>query len=239
MEELSLIQTSGLPILEQLHLEEALLRTSARSWFLLNVDPPRAIAMGISTRPEEVVNLKRVVEDGIPLIRRYSGGGTVVLDKGSLMMTFIGSPALLKGAPLFPERILRWTGAFYAKALQLPGFAVESQDYVIGKQKCGGNAQYISRQRWVHHTSFLYDWSPQAMSYLKMPPRMPAYRQARPHEAFLTKLKEHSPSPTELIKKVEQSLAVHFRLTHLSLEEARSYLLRPHRRSTTLLYPVS
>ena len=49
-------------------------------------------------------------------------------------------------------------------------------DYVFGDRKIGGNAQSITKSRWLHHTSFLWDYDPEDMKYLKHPPRTPKYR---------------------------------------------------------------
>jgi lipoate-protein ligase A len=39
---------------------------------------------------------------------------------------------------------------------------------VLGEKKIGGNAQTISKGRWVHHTSFLWDFTEKNMQYLKV-----------------------------------------------------------------------
>lgn len=52
-------------------------------------------------------------------------------------------------------------------------------------EKIGGNAQYIKKDRWLHHTSFLYDYKPHLMQLLKHPKKTPAYREGRGHEAFV------------------------------------------------------
>ena len=50
-------------------------------------------------------------------------------------------------------------------------------DYVLGDVKFGGNAQAITKDRWVHHTSFLWGFNPERMALLKHPAKKPAYRQ--------------------------------------------------------------
>ena len=52
-------------------------------------------------------------------------------------------------------------------------------DYVFDQRKFGGNAQSITGKRWLHHTSFLWDYRPEAMALLKHPPRSPKYREVR------------------------------------------------------------
>lgn len=49
-------------------------------------------------------------------------------------------------------------------------------DYVFGDRKFGGNAQSITKNRWIHHTSFLWDYEVNNMAYLKLPKRVPEYR---------------------------------------------------------------
>ena len=49
-------------------------------------------------------------------------------------------------------------------------------DYVFGTHKFGGNAQSITKNRWIHHTSFLWDYDVRNMAYLKLPKRAPEYR---------------------------------------------------------------
>ena len=49
-------------------------------------------------------------------------------------------------------------------------------DYAFGETKFGGNAQAITKQRWLHHTSFLWDFQDSRMDLLKHPTRAPDYR---------------------------------------------------------------
>jgi lipoate-protein ligase A len=50
---------------------------------------------------------------------------------------------------------------------------------VYGERKFGGNAQAITGRRWLHHTSFLWDYTPGRMAALAQPAKQPAYRQVR------------------------------------------------------------
>lgn len=115
--------------------------------------------------------------------------------------TFTGSfeQADIESAPLYPREVMAWTAAaLYAPTftrLLAPGasaqFALRENDYVLGAHKCAGNAQSISRERWVHHTSFLWDFAPRNMALLRLPAKRPEYRADRPHAEFLTPLKHH------------------------------------------------
>ena len=47
-------------------------------------------------------------------------------------------------------------------------FSLREHDYVIDDRKIGGNAQTITKNRWVHHTSFLWRFNPSNMLYLQV-----------------------------------------------------------------------
>lgn len=201
---MKLIHLKNTPILEQLELEEALLRTREDDWCIINEGSPRAIIMGISGKHEELVH-PSAFEKNIPVIKRYSGGGTVIVDQNTLFVSFIcnkASHAFLA----YPEPIMRWSESLYKKVFNLKDFGIQGNDYAIGQLKCGGNAQYIRKERWVHHTTFLWDYCPNNMDYLLMPKKQPAYRQNRPHSEFLTRLKDHLPSKETFITALQREL---------------------------------
>ena len=45
-------------------------------------------------------------------------------------------------------------------------------DYAFGQRKFGGNAQAITKNRWLHHTSLLWDFDPARMQLLKHPAKV-------------------------------------------------------------------
>ncbi len=231
---LYLLELCETPILKQLQIEEALLRTDDRSICVINYNAPRAIVMGLSSDPLEHLDLEKIAEHRIPVIKRFSGGGTVVIDKDTLLISFL----MAKGEDLslpFPEAILRWSFALYSQAWKLPGFELQANDYTLGDLKCGGNAQYIRKDRWLHHTSFLWDYDEKNMAYLLQPKAQPDYRRNRPHREFLCRLKDMGFPIPILIEKLKRELSERFDLAPLPLEELPEICARPHRKSTHLL----
>ncbi len=218
-----------MPIFEQLKLEEALLRTSEENFCIINEGSSPAVVMGISGNPEALLNLESVQREKIPVIQRFSGGGTVVVDENTLFITFIMSKKDLE-IDAFPEPILRWSADLYQKAWQIPNFHLRENDYCIEDRKCGGNAQYITKNRWLHHTSFLWDYSPTRMQHLLLPPKRPKYRLDRAHESFLTKLKEHVQDRKILIEKLKSTLESFW---HLNVKPL--YITENHRKSTRIV----
>lgn len=208
MPPLTVIQLTNTPIFEQLQLEESIIRTQTGNWLILNTGSPPAIVFGISGKPEQHL---AITPPPLPVIRRFSGGGTVVIDSDTLFVTWIFDKASHPVTP-YPEPIMRWTGDFYTSALSIPHFHLKENDYAIGDKKCGGNAQFIRKDRWLHHTSFLWDYNPSLMALLKHPPKSPTYRQNRPHSDFLVPLHPHLPSKKAFFDSILQEASLHFRL---------------------------
>ncbi|MGB7978249.1 MAG: lipoate--protein ligase family protein [Chlamydiales bacterium] len=225
--EIHLIQLKNTPIFEQLQLEEALLRADGRNFCILNHGSPRAIVMGISGEADKLLDVDAVKREGIPVIKRFSGGGTVIVDENTLFVTFIMNKSALPIHP-FPEPILRWSAELYEQAWQIPHFQLRENDYCIDEKKCGGNAQYIKKERWLHHTSFLWDYSEKNMGCLQLPTKRPKYRQDRPHHAFLTKLKNYAKSPETMLAEVRETLVKQLYISDFDLS---GWQERPHRHS--------
>jgi len=102
------LQGSELSIYERLLLEEWLLHADpeCRNWMIVGNHAPShdrssilspetkscAIVMGIGGKPSELLHLDNVRRDKVLTIKRFSGGGTVVLDQNSIWTTIIGRP---------------------------------------------------------------------------------------------------------------------------------------------------
>ncbi len=214
-------------IFDQLQLEEALLRADDRNWCLINQGGDPTIVLGISGKEEELIDLERA--EGIPLVRRFSGGGTVITDRDTLFVTFLGDHKVLS-CPPYPEKIMQWTEPLYRSVI--PGLHLRENDYCIGARKVGGNAQSLTKNRWLHHTTFLWDYDPCLMNLLKMPARKPEYRKNRDHTDFLTVLNSLFGSAEEFLQGVEKQLSRRFKIVPADLSAAKEALSRPHRKRT-------
>ncbi|KAJ3673797.1 hypothetical protein LUZ60_005789 [Juncus effusus] len=233
---MNLVRTKGLPILDQLHLEEKLLRCSMKNWCIVNIGTPKpTIVMGISGRPAELINIKSVIYDQVPVIRRFTGGGTVIVDKETVFITFICNKEAVPLLQPYPQPIMAWSGKLYENALQNFGeFHLRENDYAFNNKKFGGNAQSIIKNRWIHHTSFLWNYDVNNMEYLKIPSRAPKYRSERSHVEFLCKMKDILPSKSIFIEKTLNSVENHFVFQPIEIEKIEE-LNAPYKPSTTLL----
>ena len=145
------------------------------------------------------------------------------VDEDTLFITFICQKQL-HDFPAYPEPIMRWTEMIYAQAFQHPGFRLRENDYVIEDRKFGGNAQYIKKERWLHHTSFLWNFSSEKMQCLLPPKKTPSYRAGRSHDEFLCRLSDYFSDKEELITRIVKEIEKRFSLKNTSLEEALDLL---------------
>ena len=202
-----LLNLSGWSIKRMLRLEEALLRHEGGNWCLVNALPagskthPTAptVVVGLSGKPELLLDeakLRAAPWPGVDVVRRFTGGGTVVVGGGTVVASLVVRKDDAPCEP-FPRDIMAWTEGVYAAAfgsVLKPGaaFSLRADDYVLGgDRKVGGNAQCISKDKWIHHTSFLWDYDPAHMAFLALPAKRPEYRGDRDHGAFLSRLRDH------------------------------------------------
>jgi lipoate---protein ligase len=223
---LRLVRLRGVPIYQQLQWEEAVLRVGSGDWLLLNQDVPPAIVMGISGQFDQLIHRDRC---HVPVIRRYSGGGTVYVDQNTLFLSW------LCDGHATPEQLMRWSAELYTPVFDNPLFALRERDYVLGERKFGGNAQYIQRGRWCHHSTLLWDYCPTQMDTLKQPPKAPAYRASRPHSDFCCRLRDHYPSREHLLDRLLTHLTTRYTLIETDPTELTQLSRLPHRRATELV----
>ncbi len=203
--DIDIIYLKNVPIFEQLLLEEKLLRKKEGNFCLFNVGSSPAAVMGISGKPHELLDKEKIREKNLPVIKRFSGGGTVLIDENTLFVSFICNKNAFS-FPSYPERIMQWSENVYKNSFNLEGFALKENDFVIENLKCGGNAQYITKDRWIQHTSFLWDFCPKNMECLLHPPKTPPYREGRSHKEFLCTLKDHFSSKEVFFQKIADHL---------------------------------
>lgn len=232
MSTLHLLDLSSTFIYDQLQIEEALLRVDNRNWCIINAGSSPAIVMGISGKYEELIDEEKMRHQPIPVIRRFSGGGTVVIDEHTYFVTFICNTSFVDVSP-FPQHMMKWTQQIYEPIFN--EFALRENDYVIGEKKIGGNAQSIIKNRWLHHSSFLWDYSAERMSYLKIPKRAPAYRQERTHDDFLARIRSLWQGEP-FFKQLTEQLNRQFSVVEVNVDDIRSIIHEPHRRATVFLH---
>jgi len=153
--------------------------------------PRIAVVLGASRRLAADVRVDACQEDGVPIFRRSSGGGTVVIGPGALNVTVILPDSAAPG--LWSVDIAhRYVLERLASALRAPSrpVAVEGLgDLTVAGRKFAGSAQRRLRYWFFVHCTILYAFPLERISrYLSIPSRQPAYRAGRTHEDFLMNL---------------------------------------------------
>lgn len=234
MKKINFLRLPSWPIQKQLELEEGLLRADEENWCLVNRGSPPAIVMGISGKADHLIDLNLLRSNPIPVIRRFSGGGTVIVDENTYFITLICNAEHVE-VPCRPDLIVQWTDHLYRPAFKDHPFRIIENDYAFGDRKFGGNAQYLRKTRFLHHTSFLWDFHEEKMGYLLHPKKTPAYREERHHLDFLCKLKDFVKSLEHFEESFEKSLKELFEVQNASIDGALAILGRPHRKATEIV----
>ena len=150
--------------------------------------PTPVVVVGRHSVVADDVNEEACRADGIPVLRRFSGGGTVVLAPGCMnyaaAFSLTSRPELWDVAASF-EVIL---GAI-VRSLAVPALSIAGTDLVVNGRKVSGNAQRRGRRAILQHGTVLFAFdSALASRYLKEPVRQPPYRASRVHGDFLGNL---------------------------------------------------
>lgn len=160
--------------------------------------PKPFVVVGYANKVASEVNVATCAARGIPILRRCSGGGTVVQGPGCLNYALIlriqadrptGSISM---ANQFIMERNRAALAHAASALLHPPseFRVQGHtDLTLDGLKFSGNAQRRHRQFLLFHGTLLLDFDLSLVSeLLLMPTLQPTYRDRRNHDHFLTQL---------------------------------------------------
>jgi lipoate-protein ligase A len=228
---LNFVNLTGKHIYDGLRMQEVLLRHTDQNWFIYNTGPTQpAIVLGYSAKVPTLVDVDLAKKNNIPLIRRFTGGGTVIVDHRAFFTSLIMNAEDL-GIKPYPRNIMDWSESVFkpvfSEITTSDGvFSLRENDYVIGDLKVGGNAQSITRGRFVHHTSFLWDFDADNMKYLLMPSKRPDYRGDRDHNDFLTRLCLHIPSREAFLELLVSQLSEKFDLEHVSHEDFASVIVQ-------------
>ncbi len=150
---------------------------------------PPAVVMGSSERPEQVIDADACGRLGVDVLKRSTGGGSVLQTKDVLNYSLVTpAPVSLDPRPGFRrgvELVCAILGAF-----GVVGRQEGTSDVAVGDRKISGNAQARRWKAVLVHGTLLVDFDCDlADAVLKHPPRQPAYRQRRAHRDFLITLR--------------------------------------------------
>ncbi len=146
--------------------EEFFLRHRRDDLLFLYVNAPSVI-IGKHQNVFGEVSLLRTVREGVPVVRRLSGGGTVYHDEGNLNFSFI-----LNGEEGKLVDFARHTALLVA-FLRHHGVAAQTDrrhNIVVEGRKVSGHAEHVSRGRVLHHGTLLFGADLERLHRLLQPP---------------------------------------------------------------------
>jgi lipoate---protein ligase len=147
------------------------------------------VVLGHGGQQERDVHLAACRRSGIPVLRRCSGGGAVLLGPGCLNYSLV---LPLEWDPKWRDvrYSLGWAMARMKRALGVPELRYEGQcDLTLKGRKVSGNAQRRTHRAILHHGTLLYAFdATRAERFLKPPVHAPPYRAGRTHREFLGNL---------------------------------------------------
>lgn len=166
----------------------------------------RFVVLGHSKRLFSDVNVSLCNANRVPILRRISGGGTVLQGPGCLNYSlFLRSGARhLKTIGDTFDYVLRRHRLIVNEICGTKKVCIQGiSDLAIDGRKFSGNAQYRKSGCLLVHGTFLLDFDLRLIEkFLAVPTQQPAYRKGRPHLQFLTNLNVEA---TQLCGRLQQA----------------------------------
>jgi lipoate---protein ligase len=150
------------------------------------------VVVGYANRVEAEVDLGFCRREGIPVLRRCTGGGTVLQGPGCLnysLVLRISNAAALATIQGTNEYVMSRHQAALEALVHRPVEKEGHTDLAVAGLKFSGNAQRRKRECLIFHGTFLLDFELDLVGRaLPMPSKQPAYRAGRSHSDFLMNL---------------------------------------------------
>lgn len=151
------------------------------------------VVLGYTDRVASEANVEECRKENIPILRRCSGGGTVVQGRGCLnysLVLRIPDEGALSNLSQTNQFVMNRTRdalqTLTSQIIEVRGIT----DLAVGGLKFSGNAQRRRRNFLLFHGTFLYDFDLGLVDrVLEMPSRQPDYRNERKHRDFVTNLR--------------------------------------------------
>jgi lipoate-protein ligase A len=160
--------------------------------------PQPIVVVGRSSRVAKEVNEPFCRQEGIPILRRSSGGAAIVTGPGCLMYALVLSYAVrpeLKDITRTHAFVLQQLTKSLVPLLSRAGtiscggtsdLILRHDADVANARKFSGNSLRVKRTHLLYHGTLLYAFDLGLLEKcLRMPGRQPEYRNARPHGEFV------------------------------------------------------
>ena len=167
------------------------------------------VVIGRSSKIREEVHYDACLAQGVPVLRRASGGAAIVTGPGCLMYGLVLSFQTYPSIRAI-DHAHRFVLSTIVAALRTLVPGVEQQgvcDLAFDDHKFSGNSVRSKQKNLLYHGTILYNFPlPLIDRFLSRPPREPDYRRGRPHGTFVANLPapagRHPPRPADRLERI-------------------------------------
>ncbi len=191
--DLEILRLSAPTVQGNLDIDAELARTAVRDgrrvlrfWW----GGPPTVVLGCADKPEIAADLDECGRHGIQVIKRITGGGTVLQTEGVFNYSYTAPDT----GSLDIHRMFGQGAILVIDALASLGISARHKgvsDIAIGERKISGNAQARKWHAILLHGTVLVDIDHDLLeTVLRHPTREPDYRQGRKHSDFIVTLRD-------------------------------------------------
>ncbi|MFA5462920.1 MAG: hypothetical protein WC265_02465 [Dysgonamonadaceae bacterium] len=178
-------------IVSEYNLPDIHLLNQQSNKFLLWIADKQYIVLGASNKADDSVVESLVLRDNISVLKRRTGGQTVMLTPNNLIISaVITDKNVMKPKDLFNKfnnHIIAAIEKDHFVRFRTRGIS----DIALGEKKIMGSSMYRGKGMLFYHAVLNFDEPATTFQkYLKHPKNEPDYRKGRSHHEFVTSLKE-------------------------------------------------
>ncbi|MCG1011041.1 lipoate--protein ligase [Tepidanaerobacter sp. GT38] len=163
-----------------------------------------SVIIGRNQNAIEEVNLEYVKNNDIIVVRRMSGGGAVYHDMGNINFSFVVDYRKedFNSIERFAKAIVKALGKFGIDA-EFSG----RNDITIDGKKFSGNAQYVTKNRILHHGTLLFDSDLSVLSKaLNVKPEKIKSKGIKSVKSRVTNIKDYLPDKNVTVSQFKEML---------------------------------
>lgn len=151
--------------------------------------PTPFVVVGYANRVEREVQVQPCLDRGVPILRRCTGGGTVLQGPGCLNYSLVLDISKTKALATIPSTnryVMEAHRRVFAELLGVEVRVSGHTDLAVEGRKFSGNAQRRKRRCLLYHGTFLLNCNLALIEEtLALPSQQPAYRANRSHLEFV------------------------------------------------------
>jgi lipoate-protein ligase A len=180
------------------------------------------VVLGYANKILSEVDTSACERHGIPVLRRFSGGGTVLQGPGCLNYSLIlpngyDDRDTIRGSYSF---VLERHQQCIEELLRIPVEIEGISDLAVNGRKFSGNSQNRKRHFVLVHGTFLLDLDLALVeTYLRMPSKQPQYRESRTHKDFLRNIHLEKGDVCKRLKDIWRATAEFVTVPHARIHE--------------------